>query len=58
MLIRNVSRFGDLDIPLLGRTVPAGAVVDVPQEHAARLLAAADNFQPAEADDTGHAGEE
>lgn len=44
--IKNTSRFGDLDIPLLGRVVGYGEVVEVTDEQAARLLEQVDNFQP------------
>lgn len=43
--IRNVSPYGDLDVPLLGVVVEAGGVVDVTDEVADRLLAQADNWQ-------------
>ncbi|MCB2413651.1 hypothetical protein LGT39_12430 [Demequina sp. TTPB684] len=36
--IRNVSPVGDLDVPLLGRLVKRGEVVEVSLEHAQRLL--------------------
>lgn len=39
MLIRNVSPVGDLDVPLLRRTVRAGEAVEVSEDRAARLLA-------------------
>lgn len=45
MKIRNVSRFGALDVPLLGRVVDAGEVVDVTSDQAERLLAQPDNFE-------------
>ena len=48
MKIRNISRFGDLDIPALGRSVAAGEVITVNKAVAAELLAQADNFEPAE----------
>jgi len=40
-LIKNVSPFGDVDSPLLGRSVEAGAVIEVTDEQAFDLL-----FQP------------
>lgn len=46
--IKNVSPYGDLDVPLLGRIVEAGEVVEVDDEHAAILLLQADNFVPAD----------
>lgn len=45
--IKNVSPFGDLDIPLLGRVVSAGATVEVTDEQAAILLRQEDNFHAA-----------
>ncbi len=45
--IRNVSPRGDLDVPLLGRIVAAGEVVDVDPAHAEILLEQVDNWQPA-----------
>lgn len=38
MKIRNDSPVGDLDVPLLRRIVRAGEVVEVSDEHGARLL--------------------
>lgn len=46
MMVKNVSRFGDLDVPLLGREVAHGEVVDVTDEQAALLLAQPDNWEP------------
>lgn len=45
MQIKNVSRFGDLEVPLLGRVVAHGEVVDVTAEQAEQLLLQADNWQ-------------
>lgn len=45
MKIKNVSPRGDLDVPLLGRVVAAGEVVDVNADHANRLLDQPDNWQ-------------
>ena len=53
MLIRNVSRFGDLEVPLLGRVVIAGEVVEVTAEQAERLLPQVENWQPVEAEEEG-----
>lgn len=44
--IKNVSPFGDLDIPLLGRIVAAGEIVEVTDEEAAILLMQESNYQP------------
>lgn len=43
--IRNVSPYGDLDVPLLGFVVERGATVDVTNDVADRLLEQADNWQ-------------
>jgi hypothetical protein len=44
--IKNVSPFGDLDVPLLGRIVAAGETVEVSEEEAEILLQQEDNYQP------------
>jgi hypothetical protein len=44
--IRNVSPYGDLDVPLLGVVVLAGETVDVTDEQAKNLLAQAENWAP------------
>lgn len=44
--IKNVSPFGDLDVPLLGRVVAAGETVEVTDEQAEALLQQPDNYQP------------
>ena len=43
--VKNVSPFGDLEVPLLGQVIAAGAVVDVPEEQARVLLLQEDNFK-------------
>lgn len=43
--IRNVSPYGDLDVPLLGVVVKAGETIDVSDDAAERLLDQADNWQ-------------
>ena len=48
--IKNVSPFGDLDVPLLGVIVEAGATVEVDDDHAAILLQQELNFAPVGAD--------
>lgn len=48
--IRNVSPYGDLDVPLLGRVVAAGEEVEVSAEQAKLLLAQETNWQPVKAD--------
>lgn len=49
-LIRNVSPRGALDVPLLGRALDAGEVVEVSAEHAAILLAQVDNWHQGDPD--------
>ncbi|MEA5453301.1 hypothetical protein SPF06_01065 [Sinomonas sp. JGH33] len=44
--IKNVSPFGDLDVPLLGQFVKSGEVVDVDEAHAALLLIQPLNYAP------------
>lgn len=48
MKLKNVSPYGDLDVPLLRSLVPAGAQVDVSEDQARRLLPQAENWQPAD----------
>lgn len=43
--IKNVSPFGDLDVPLLGRVIASGETVDVTDEQAETLLQQPDNYQ-------------
>jgi hypothetical protein len=43
--VKNISPFGDLDVPLLGQIFPAGAILDLPDEQAEVLLRQTDNFQ-------------
>lgn len=49
MKIRNVSPRGDLDVPLLGRTVRGGETVTVTPEQAQRLIGQVDVWAPADA---------
>lgn len=44
--LKNVSPYGDLDIPLLGRVVAAGEVFEVTTEQAKHLKGQDENFQP------------
>jgi len=44
--IKNVSPFGDLEVPLLGRIFEHGSILDVTEEQAEVLLRQTDNFQP------------
>jgi hypothetical protein len=43
--IKNISPFGDLDVPLLGRVFEHGSIIEVTDEQAAVLLMQEDNFQ-------------
>lgn len=43
--IKNVSPFGDLDVPLLGQIFEHGTILDVTEEQAEILLRQSDNFQ-------------
>ncbi len=45
--IKNVSPYGDLDVPLLGRTLTAGEEADVTDAQAEVLLAQPTNYAPA-----------
>ncbi|MFE4469552.1 hypothetical protein ACFRFH_12125 [Leifsonia sp. NPDC056824] len=45
MKVRNVSPFGDLELPLLNRIVEAGEVFEVPDEHGESLIQQSANFQ-------------
>lgn len=53
MQIKNVSRLGDLEVPLLGRDIKYGEVVDVTAEQGAALTAQPDNWTAVEAKRTG-----
>lgn len=44
--LKNVSPYGDLEIPLLHRVVAAGEVFEVTDEQAERLAGQDDNYQP------------
>lgn len=44
--IKNVSPFGDLEVPLLGQVVAHGAIIEVSEEQAKVLLTQEDNFKP------------
>lgn len=44
--IKNVSPFGDLEVPLLGRVFEQGSVIEVSDADAEILLAQTDNFKP------------
>jgi hypothetical protein len=46
--VKNVSRFGDLEVPALGAVVKAGEVVEVTAGQGAGLLAQPDNWQHVE----------
>jgi hypothetical protein len=44
--IKNVSPFGDLDVPLLGIVFEAGTILEVSEDEARQLLQQEDNFKP------------
>lgn len=44
--IKNVSPFGDLEVPLLGRVIEHGSIVEVSEDEARQLLMQSDNFHP------------
>lgn len=44
--IKNVSPFGDLDVPLLGRVVASGSITEVTDAQAEILLQQPDNWKP------------
>lgn len=48
--IKNMSPLGDLDVPLLGRVVKSGEVVEVSPEHAQQLLRQGDLWQATDSD--------
>ena len=48
-VIKNVSPYGALDVPLLGRTVEANEEIEVSEAQAAILLAQAENYQEVKA---------
>lgn len=47
--IKNVSPLGELDVPLLGRVLEAGEVIEVDDDIAERLLPQAGNYEPVDA---------
>lgn len=47
--LKNVSPYGDLEIPLLRRVVAAGEVFEVTDDQAERLAGQDENYQPATA---------
>ncbi len=51
--IKNVSPLGDLDVPLLGRVVKSGEVVEVTNDQSSRLLAQSDIWEPASSKGAG-----
>lgn len=46
--IRNVNPLGEVEVPLLGRVLGAGEVVEVTDEQAAVLLAQVGNYEQAD----------
>lgn len=45
MRLRNINPLGDVDLPLIGRSLAAGEEFDVPDEHGAALLEQASNYE-------------
>lgn len=50
--LKNVSPYGDLEIPLLRRVVKAGEVFEVTDEQAERLAGQDENYKPVPAPKT------
>lgn len=48
MKLRNVSPYGDLDIPLIRNVVQGGTTFEVSEDQARVLLAQTDNYEPAD----------
>lgn len=48
MRLRNINPLGDVDFPLLGRTIERGEVFDVPDELGERLLDQQGNYELAD----------
>lgn len=46
--VKNVSPLGDVDVPALGLSVKAGAIIDVNEEVAKALLEQPTNWMPAD----------
>ena len=44
--LRNINPLGAVDLPLIGRTLEAGEVFDVPDSAAAVLLEQTGNYEP------------
>lgn len=57
MKIQNISRYGELDVPLLGREIAADAVEEVTADQARRLLVLDTTFVPADEEATAIAAE-
>lgn len=49
--LRNVNPLGEVDLPLIGRTLGAGEEFDVTDAQAALLLAQAGNYEAVDAED-------
>ena len=50
MRIKNISPLGDVDVPLLGRIVEAGEIIDVSPEEAEQLVLQEANWQATDAE--------
>jgi hypothetical protein len=46
--VKNISPFGHLDVPLVGRVVEAGEVFDATEDQASQLLAQPTHYAPAD----------
>lgn len=51
MLLRNINPLGDVDVPLLRRTLARGEVFEVPDDIGTALLEQAGNYEPCEGED-------
>jgi hypothetical protein len=50
MQFKNISKFGDLDLPLIGRVVEAGEIFDVTPDQSELLILQPDLWQPIQPD--------
>lgn len=51
MQFKNISKFGDIDLPLIGRVVEAGEIFQTTPEQAELLILQPDLWQPIQPDD-------
>jgi hypothetical protein len=56
MQFKNISRFGDLDLPLIGRVIAAGEIFETTPEQAELLILQPDLWQPIQPDDLSKLG--